>query len=519
MRFFDTLGDAIRNLWVRKLKTLLNLVGIVISCVLLLCTLAAATGIRYAIEGFLSTSYEALRFRIIPDYDRSIEPPEEATAIEEEMSDERKERMQSLLAQKWRRENLTRPSSFTTDQLEKILALEHVVDISPRLAYSGNVMIDSSETQPNQRATLSASSRHDLELASRIIFGEFLSENLPAGVLIHESLAFSLNARSDQDLKNLVGKDLSIEFRQAVDPFQVFLAQLQQQSPKRRKQLLKAVDQLLEGKELASIDPEAIVAAQEFIRIRKESGAATIKQKVKQKGTPITRSFRIVGVFRSRGEEEPPTFLTQYLGEGQLVTHYSQMQELAKEFGQNNFNNATVFIDDVRNLESTIEDTTTLSVAPISAMATLQRMYDALDRSKYSVFAVVAIILIVSAVGISNTMIISLVERSEEIGIMKAVGASNRHVTRMILLEGAITGAIAASIAIGVSYLIATLGSDVLLEYVRNRIRIQLEGPMFVIEPWMVAGTLCVGVFVSTLAGFFPARRAAKMDPIVAMGG
>jgi putative ABC transport system permease protein len=186
--------------------------------------------------------------------------------------------------------------------------------------------------------------------------------------------------------------------------------------------------------------------------------------------------------------------LTRYLGgPAQLAVHHQQLKKFAMESGSSSASSGTVFIDHVRNLESTLESVRKESVSPISAASTVKTLYDAIDRSMHSALLAAAIIFFVSAAGISNTMVISVIERSEEIGILKAVGASNQYVTRLILLEGIITGAIGGLLSIAVTYLVTYMGDGIL--------RIT---------------TFLVGTLVATLAGVWPARKAARLDPIQA---
>ena len=114
-------------------------------------------------------------------------------------------------------------------------------------------------------------------------------------------------------------------------------------------------------------------------------------------------------------------------------------------------------------------------------------------------------------------MIVAVLERTPEFGIMKSVGAEDRHVLNLVLLEGLITGVIGATIAVAVSLGVAELISEIARAWIEDRLKGSFTQPVFRFHPidgvivFMVAAVMCI------LASALPARRAAKMDPIAAM--
>jgi putative ABC transport system permease protein len=126
--------------------------------------------------------------------------------------------------------------------------------------------------------------------------------------------------------------------------------------------------------------------------------------------------------------------------------------------------------------------------------------------------------MVVSAIGIANTMFIALFERTEEIGIMKAVGASNANVMWMIVFECIVTGLLAGVISLLIASVVAMIGNGYLLDYFESRSKIKLDGQVFVINLSISAIAFFLAVMVTTVAGIWPAWRAARLDPVVAMG-
>ena len=124
-----------------------------------------------------------------------------------------------------------------------------------------------------------------------------------------------------------------------------------------------------------------------------------------------------------------------------------------------------------------------------------------------------AIGLIVSLFGIANTMAMAVIERTREIGILKALGGRARDVRRVFLLEAAGIGAVG-----GLGGLAAGLLAGVLLNAVAHGLYDLPAGlRLFHVSVPLAAGAVGFAVLVSAVAGFFPARRAARLDPVGAL--
>ncbi len=122
----------------------------------------------------------------------------------------------------------------------------------------------------------------------------------------------------------------------------------------------------------------------------------------------------------------------------------------------------------------------------------------------------------VASIGIINTMTIALLERTHEIGVMKAVGASNGDVRRIFLSEavmiafmGGLLGLLAA-MAIG---FLLNLGVNLLIEMSGSEQQMSL----FITPYQLSLLVLGLTIFIGLLTGIYPARRAAKLSPLEAL--
>jgi putative ABC transport system permease protein len=124
---------------------------------------------------------------------------------------------------------------------------------------------------------------------------------------------------------------------------------------------------------------------------------------------------------------------------------------------------------------------------------------------------IAAIALVVASIGIMNTMLMSVMERTHEIGVMKAIVAKNRDVLSLFLLESSmvslIGGAAGCLLGWGVAKLMSFLGSMLMTG-------MELEA---IVKPEVILGGIAVALIVGVLSGFYPARKASKMSPVEAV--
>jgi len=124
--------------------------------------------------------------------------------------------------------------------------------------------------------------------------------------------------------------------------------------------------------------------------------------------------------------------------------------------------------------------------------------------------------LFVAAIGIANTMVMAVYERTHEIGILKAVGASPGDIRLLFVAESSLVGLLGGVIGALGGWLLGLGLNAGLLAYLRYQ-ELPVEGDFFVVTGWLAALALAFATLVGLLAGLYPAARAARLDPLEAL--
>ena len=126
-----------------------------------------------------------------------------------------------------------------------------------------------------------------------------------------------------------------------------------------------------------------------------------------------------------------------------------------------------------------------------------------------------SIALAVSSLGIMNTMVMSILERTREIGVMKAIGGSDADVRGIFLVEASVIGVIGGAAGVFLGWAVSrviNIGANIYIERQGGT-----AATLFSMPWWLILGAIGFSLLVSLAAGSYPARRAARLDPIQAL--
>jgi ABC-type antimicrobial peptide transport system permease subunit len=195
-------------------------------------------------------------------------------------------------------------------------------------------------------------------------------------------------------------------------------------------------------------------------------------------------------------------------------------REFSEYFGirLNSYSSAKILVDDMDHVEDVLEEVKKLGYETFSPTEYLDQMREEQARQQGQLLAIGLVSLIVSAIGIANTMYANILERRRDIGIMKVLGMKIRRIRDLFLLESALIGLLGGLIGIAVSYLAALLINTGGTESVFLGMYFS-EGMRVSIPLWLSGVAILIATSVGALSGLYPAYKATKMSPLEAMRG
>jgi len=123
--------------------------------------------------------------------------------------------------------------------------------------------------------------------------------------------------------------------------------------------------------------------------------------------------------------------------------------------------------------------------------------------------------LAVASLGIVNTLVMAILERRREIGVLKALGAANRDVRQLFFVEAGVMGLMGGIFGVALGWAIGRVIHFATTVYLKRQ---GLNSPNIWSVPWwLVLGAIGFAVAVSLVSGIYPASRAARLDPVEAL--
>jgi len=251
-----------------------------------------------------------------------------------------------------------------------------------------------------------------------------------------------------------------------------------------------------------------------------------------------TKTFRIAGVLSTEIKEGAGqgglrglmpgagVYISLPIAHSWTVTHRTPMSQVALALarrggnlseGQNEgYDSAVVRVTDPVQLTEVRKQITDLGFGSFSIV-------DEIDQIR-TVFLIIdsvlgllgGISLLVASFGIANTMIMSILERTREIGIMKAIGAEDREIKLIFFFEAAVIGLFGGIIGVLLAW-----GIDGIANRLAYRFILKPQGASFIdffsLPPYLSIGAILFALLVSIAAALYPAARAARIDPVRAL--
>ncbi|MBU0762563.1 MAG: ABC transporter permease [Candidatus Altiarchaeota archaeon] len=208
-------------------------------------------------------------------------------------------------------------------------------------------------------------------------------------------------------------------------------------------------------------------------------------------GTKESYFFEVIGILEETGDTTI---------DSAAYVSLSTMQDLEEDTKIEQLKVKLEGINDVENITQDINDVSDdiRAFSPLSMVRTLE---STLGTVTMAVYGIGAVSIIVGAIGIMNTMIMSVMERRKEIGIMKAIGATTTNILIQVLQESAVLSLIGGTMGFALGY-----GSTILVKSYTSFVPIM--------SPYLITIGFVFSIVLGMGAGLYPAWSASQLDPI-----
>ncbi len=187
---------------------------------------------------------------------------------------------------------------------------------------------------------------------------------------------------------------------------------------------------------------------------------------------------------------------------------------------QSKYQNIFIFVDDVKNMETVSETLREMEIEFFAPGEWIEQAKNEAKMIQNVLGAIGGVSLIVAAIGITNTMVMSIYERTKEIGVMKVIGAKVGDIRRLFLIEASFIGFFGGVMGVGLSY--AFSGT---INYMSEKAKQDPEGMGFMVEMFSdsylpiqlaVMGVI-FAMLIGILAGLYPSIRATRISALDAI--
>lgn len=500
MRRADIIGLALAALYQQKLRTALTTLGVLFGSFVLTFSLSMARGVQETIAREYSR-YAGLRnIDVMPNYQPA--PPtttDDQVDVKGNPNPEKRSRLQHEIArrekQQARGDNATK---LTPERLEAVRALPHVKEVNPDVDIYGRAMLD----RKVEDAYIHSAPSNDEPLKARIVAGSYLRPEDTNTAVVSEYLLYQLGIVDDAAVQAILGRTLRLEFRIGVNKPNVFLmlfnANRAGLGVDEQELLTKVVKNLPSSLDKLNLSP----AEQEALRklLEPPAKASEVEPEV------VSKEFAIVGVIRGVGQDEQrPAYFDWWQNNVDVVLPSKAATEWFFEAATNRKNGLQRVMLETDSIESVKETTAAIKTLGLDSRS----LVELIEREQFTyliLFGVMTCIagvaMMVAALGIINTMLMSVLERTREIGVMKAVGARHGHILTIFLVEGALIGIAGGVLGLLVAWIVSLPTDAWMHSLVSERMKIELKGAIYVWPAWLVLGAPLFACLITTLAGY-----------------
>ena len=178
------------------------------------------------------------------------------------------------------------------------------------------------------------------------------------------------------------------------------------------------------------------------------------------------------------------------------------------------YSSCVVNVDEMENVTEVQKQLTDMGLQAYSSADWMEQSEKQSNMIQAVLGGIGAVSLFVAAIGIANTMMMSIYERTKEIGVIKVLGCDMGAIRNMFLLESGFIGFLGGVIGVALSYTISFAMNRFLAI---GQAMTGMEGDISRIPSWLALAAIGFAILVGMVAGFFPALRAMKLSPLAAI--
>lgn len=527
MRYGELTRFALGGLWRQKVRTALTLVGVTVGTCALAFSLALGFGLRAFIEHEFKSRDDFWRIIVHveePPPDPKDVPPEKV-AVRGNVSADRRDRLREAMAERYVEMRFRKPPVPLTPQtLATIAAMPDVAEV--RAYRDADARVTAEGAGKLAKGFAVAGPLAGLE--SRLLAGRLPAENGAKEVVVSELVLYDLGRGDDADLERSLDLPIKLEVGGVRNAPPLALARaLTGRLPgdeltAAQSEVLEKLVAALPGKLNAfDLTPPERAELKRLLEARHDPD----EELPWESAATASDTYRICGVVRlvTREERKKAGPLTAWeLAGGSVFLAPATGEELFARLPWSKdmaVHSADVRVRPGSDLAGTTAAIEAMGFRTISAAKWFgsARRQVTMIAAGLNLFAMIA--LFVAGIGITNTLVTSVVERTKEIGILRAVGATRAQIMGLFLAEGAFIGLVGSLLGLAMARGLAVPADG----WVRQVIEQVAEGEtlvtptVFVFPWWLWVGAVAFAVLVTTTAAYYPARRAAGIHPIEAL--
>jgi len=471
MKFWDMIELGFDNLRRAKLRTILTTLGVVIGIGALTSMVSFGTGMQKNITDAFQAN-DLFTSMFITSKEINVEEVTEGNF--EQLA-----------------EALRKPAMPLSDSTVEVIQQIPGVDIAfPEIRFPVKVQVDSHETRTRLRALPAIMGQK--KPFNKLMSGEFFTDDTSKHIVINWSTLKKLNMFI-QDPEHLAKLSLEDSLRgmRTVHPDSII------------GKSIKIVSAVLDGSQLSSNPMQFLMS----------SGRSLISESVTE--------YKICGIHKKSTAFSENQFRGGIIAPIQTAQNiprlgFSSVWELLGSIGkEGTYSSIYVRVNQIEDMKPVRQIIKKMGLHVFSISDQLEEFKRGFLILDSLLGAVGTIALFVAALGIINTMVMSILERTREIGIMKAIGGSENEIRMIFFVEAATIGLIGAFFGLILGWIVTRIANVI----ANSQFLPKGEPPVdfFYFPIWLILGAVAFSIVVSLAAGLYPANRAARVDPVKAL--